>query len=236
MAHTTADIDAILVQMLKAWPSLRQTRLSALYEIARNSESRWTEDGDVFVPAGALTRSDTFRDDEETKFAGKRLEIMSMDDNSIRAKAAKQMLAQDIVRFRKDRADEEFIRENAELLIEARDHSFGEVIFRAGALRLLDNIPANANPLWVAVFVEMCEDIGYAKYPIERFHNHAEDYKKLYADDLEAAKAEAKEILIRLKGTDAEKQNQNRGAVQKKLQALLDEAARLGVKINAEVL
>ena len=247
-------VDTVLVAMLKAWPTLRGSRLDCLHDLATGSEydARWNEDGSLWVSPEKTTGSDVGRWDEATdaEVLRYRDEAGEPDNGvsttSVRKTVARQALASRLLHMRSEAVKEAFNRDNAEEIIAAgnsydndfkdypNSHGFDNTI-PSQRYSLLENVPENADPLWVQAFIELMEEILRFKWPEHKFNGIAPDYAQRYRDDLERAKINAREVLIRLKGTDVEKIELARTKVQARIDALLKEAAQLGVEVEATI-
>jgi hypothetical protein len=234
-------VDTVLAAMIKAWPSLRGSRLDCLHDLATASpefDVRWNEDGSLWVSDEKTTNNYPRKPEDE--------DADLIRYRSSGGKTARQQIADRLLTLRSNEVKENFNRDNAEEIILAGNrydpdfkdypNSYGwENTMPSGGYRLLANVPENADPLWVAAFVELMEELQYFKYPEHKFKSMAESYAKRYQDDLERAKAEAKEVLIRLKGSDKEKIALTQANVQKQIDALIAQAAIQGVKIEASI-
>jgi hypothetical protein len=230
-------VDQVLVSMLKAWPTANASRLDCLHDIATSHEynAKWNEDGTLWVSPDKMTPNDWLKktedqDDDVVRYRAK------SDEEGTTGVVARQMLADRLLTLRSRGLIEAFTRDNAELVIAAGNSYDPE--FKAypspygwantlprGSYQLLDSIPENADPLWIKAFIELMEEVL-------RF---AADYAKRYQDDLDHAKTKAREVLIRLKGSDTEKVALKQAEFQKRLDALMAEAAQQGVEIKASI-
>jgi len=97
----------------------------------------------------------------------------------------------------------------------------------------LQDIPENATKEWREAFIGLCEEVIYYQYSDDRFS--ARQDRGEYDRNLAEAKEEAKRTLVRLKGTDEEKQKLRREAITHKFEALRAEAAMMGIQVTGEV-
>jgi hypothetical protein len=244
---TFTHVDQVLVAMLKAWPTLRGSRLDCLHVLATGSEydAKWNEDGSLWV-SDEKTTDTSFPDkteDEDDEVVRGRAKIAAGGKG---AKWETERLADRLLTLRARALRESFTRDNAEEIILAGnsyDPEFKDYPNARGwentlpgkSFTLLDNVPENADPLWIEAFIEMLEEVLRFKYPAYKFDGMAADYSKRYLDDLENAKVAARETLIRLKGTDVEKVQLARDTVQRQIDALMKQAAEMGVKVSAKI-
>lgn len=246
MTHLN-HVDAVLVEMIKAWPTLRGSRLDCLHAIATKStkygEARWNEDGSL----GIDNSGENVRFPEKTE---------DEDEEVIRCRAAiaegeapqwkEQQLSSKLLFLRAQAVKENFNRANAEHIILAgnsydpdfKDYPNApgwENTLPSGGYDLLENVPENADKAWVQAFIELMEEVLRFKYPEHKWDGMAKDYAQRYRDNLVRAQDEARAILVRLKGTDQEKVKLARTTVQKQIDALIECAAGLGVAVEATI-
>lgn len=231
-------VDSVLANMIKAWPTLRGSRLDCLHHIATLSpgwDARWNEDGTLSIDEGKTTNNYPVKTEDE-----------DADVIRYRAEGDDEQLASRLLWLRSEAVKEAFNRDNAENIIAAGDrydpafkdypNAYGwENTIPSGGYRLLENIPENADRLWVKAFVGMLEEILHFKYPEHKFTRVSTDAAARYISDLDNAKTEARAALVRLKGTDLEKIELARRTVQAKIDALLKEAGQLGVAVEATI-
>jgi hypothetical protein len=239
---TAPHVEATLVQMLKAWPTLRGTRLDCLEDLATASEydAKWLPDGSLWVNSDKITAgSYPDKPEEEDEDV-----VRYRDRKATRYNA--EALASRLLQIRRDRITEAFNRDNAEEIIAAgnrysnpfRDYDNApgwDNTLPRGGYSLLANVPQNADQEWVKAFIELMEETLAFEYPLGKFASMSPAYKQQYLDDLARAKKEAREVLVRLKGTDEEKVQQTRDRVQAQIDALVKSASALGVKVEATV-
>jgi hypothetical protein len=244
-------VDAVLVAMIKAYPTLRGSRLDCLENLASGSteyDVRWNEDGSLWVNEEKTARSgrpDKSEDQDEQVIAGLE-DIANEKVGSIFHRGAVSRHANHLLFLRSQAVKEKFNVDNAEEIILAgtsydpdfKDYpnAYGwENSLPSGGYRLLDTIPENADPLWIAAFTELMDAILWFEYPEHKWKGMSADYAKSRLDGLERAKSEARDILVRIKGTDKEKTALVQANVQKQIDALIAQAAKQGVKIEATI-
>jgi hypothetical protein len=244
-------VDTVLVAMIKAYPTLRGSRLDCLENLASSNteyDVHWNEDGSLWVSPEKTTSSnwgEKSEDEDDQVIAGLK-DIANEKVGSIFHRGAVSRHANHLLFLRSQAVKKNFNIDNAEEIILAgtsydpdfKDYpnAYGwENSLPDGGYRLLDTIPENADPLWIAAFTELMDAILWFEYPTHKWEGKSKDYAEGQLAGLERAKSEARDILIRLKGSDKEKTALVQANVQKQIDALIAQAAKQGVKIEATI-
>jgi hypothetical protein len=235
-------VDELLVGMIQRWPTLRNTRNDALYDLAEKTseygdEIEWDADGNIVFSL----KSGEFHsgigqtlEEKEAEIRAKRASS-AYSPGSIQHTVAGQMMASEILFQRREAAKKAFIRDNADLIVASRDHNWGTTIPGSNAFRFLQTIPEHANPEWIEAFVGLAQDIMLFKYPASKFEGMADSYAARYQSDLEVAKENARAFLTRAKGTDKEKRDLAKSKLEEEIAKLRDRAAKEGLTLEASV-
>jgi hypothetical protein len=235
-------VDTLLVGMIERWPTLRQTRNDALYDLAEKTaeygdEIEWDADGNIaFSKNNRGEFGYSLREDLQTKEDELRAKrnLEDKTPGTVAYRVAEQMLASDILFARREHAKEEFTRSNADLIVQSHDHAFGNTLPGSNAFRFFETvIPENANPLWIEAFVGLANDILHFNYKASKFEGMALDYAARYQSDLETAKQKAKAFLIRIKGSDTEKRDLAKAAIEAEITKLRQRAEAAGITLEA---
>lgn len=235
MTHAKADIDAILSAMIVAYPRLRSSRMDALYEIAVHHDAEWNEVGDVVVSRHSTLRdSPELSEDEDSTVIGYRETLATARQDSFDYRFAQEQLANRLLYMREDKMQMDFIRDNVDLILQDGSRCFQSQV-PGMRLRLLETVPANANPLWIEAFIQLCNEIMVYQFPPSKFEGMTQSYADEYANRLEVAKQSAREARVRLKGSDADKKALAVTKFEERLAILKAEAAQQGVSIEATI-
>ncbi len=229
----TNAIDQVLVELIKSFPTLRASRLDALYAIASSSDCKWSPEGDVVIDPSMNYRDKPVCAPEDDHDLVRYRAKMETGD-----KFATEQYADRLMWLREYQNKSDFIRENAEVIVAAGNsykHGFVEAA-PSGPLSFLEkDVPENANPEWVKALTELAEEIGYYREPEGKYQNMTVEARNAALKRIEECKLRAKTFLIRVKGSDTEKMTLLRQQFEARLASLAKEAERAGVVITSTV-
>jgi hypothetical protein len=218
MHHTADEINATLAAVIRAYPSLRHTRMDAVAAILEDSHSHWDQHGNLLPAKHAITPSDR--------------DYINRDD----VKPADKLW------YSSCEAVEQYFRDNADMIARTPDFrdpfpdewcdgfGFGTTLLNQHkSFDMLDSLPENVNPLWMDIFIQFFKqvlDFRFNSAYIARYPNSTH-----YAG-LEKAKEKARNWLIKLSGSEKEKSDLTKKIINDGFKKLKDQAARTGVNFT----
>lgn len=224
------SVDETVATMIRNWPSSYATRLDALRRVFTASSNDWLrgDTGMYPLPDTVLTASERDEAAEEEKAVAQELRGRGLDEVSAYVRSS---IASTRLRLRRERAENDFRRANADLIAVERHAGFTYI--PSFSFHQLNNLPlGNLAPDWREALIEFCEEVQrYSE--IEARHqkrDQAPEYQQRGVDELNQSKAVAAECLHRL-GLGDSAAGQARAAEIAKLRRA---AAAFGMKLVDE--